>query len=117
MPDFPFTDLASETEVFTIHSKEVDKKDLSDELIYTIPDEQVLRVRTFSGGAEFSKKEVRTELLWRFEEVDQVIAVGYGSQFQFVVDRTFSGDGAIVIRHVNGDGALHMSAWWDGVLK
>ncbi len=98
--------------------KEVAKKS-DDEDVYVIPDGKTLRLDRFSGGAEYSKKTVRVELIER-DGSDTVIAAGYvGAGFQYAIDQDFVGDGtkAIVIKHYNDDsGKLWMSGWWEGVV-
>jgi len=106
------------TPIRRMHSLEVAKKTgsspTSSEDSYVVAVDATLRVVRFSGGIEHSTKEVRIELLWG----NDVVAVGYGLNFQLAIDADYIGDGAtaLTIRHTNGDNtALHMSAWWEGM--
>lgn len=107
-----------QSEVFHMEVPKKKGQPTERESSFLIPDGHTLRLTRFSGGHEYSNKEVRVELLLRSGGSDTIIAVGYGTSFSYLIDRDFLGDGSkeIVFRFVNGDsGALSMTAWWDGV--
>lgn len=104
-------------EVRRLVSQDIDKKS-SLENGYVIPNGKILGIDYFFGGHEYSRKEVRIELLLR-DGSDTTLAVGYGSSFNLRVKENITGDGtkSIVIKMVNGEsGALHMTACWYGDL-
>jgi len=99
-----------------VHAVDVSKKSESENVLI-IPNGKRLRLARFSGGTEYSTKEVRIELVHRTGGGDTLIATGYTGCFQYDIDADFVGDGtaSIVIKHVNQDsGDLHMSGWWEG---
>jgi len=106
----------SRTAVRQVVSSEVAKKQGStptvDENVYTVPAGKTLRIRSVSAGHEYSTAEVRTEFL----ADGTLFAVVYGMS-QLAVDLDVAEALDVTIRRVNGDpGALHMTAWWEGVL-
>lgn len=92
------------------------------ETVYIITNGKTLTIQSFGGGAATSNAGARVELVERptgLPASDVVVDVGYanGNNFQFLLSRTFVGDGTrqIVLKRINSGGSpTRAAAKWSG---